>query len=370
MKTFRRRFLSFPPVKTVRAVKWRLRTRAQLLPRRIALRLENRPGRRRRLINAALPRRPDLREIAACAARNGWPDETVEDLLWCRLAYGYSKEEYFCYGFDRIPKRDRRAFLSERESVLLSYRWNDPDGMAAFHDKYQTYRRFGAFFGREAVAVRSPEDLPVFLRFAEAHPVFTVKPLTGARGEGVEKTDLRAGGAAAEELFRTLLSRGGAMAEELIRQSGDLARFHPSSVNTVRSITLRRGNGELSYFCFLKTGRGDSFVDNGAAGGIMAGIDPLTGRLATDGIDEKGRRYPTHPDSGVTFRGFQLPDWEGLLSLCRSLAAETPAVRLTGWDLAHTDNGWILVEGNGQTELIGPQAAFGRGLRGELTKRH
>ena len=365
MDACRKRLASFPPVKAVRSVKWRLRTRSQMLPERVAAWAERCPGRKRRMLAAALPKRPDLGEIDrfACGAR--FSRVLTEKMLWYRFAYGYSKEEFLCYGFDGTSA-DRRSFLSERESVLLSYRLNDLDGMAVLNDKYLTYQRYGAYFGREAAVVRSPADEAGFLRFTAAHPVFVVKPLTGARGEGVEKIDLRDRRTAAGDLFRELLSRGGVLAEEWIDQSPSMARFHPASVNTVRVITLRHKNDGSSYFCFLKTGRGDSFVDNGAAGGIMAGIDPLTGEIVTDGVDETGRRYETHPDTGVPFRGAALPEWEALLSLCRALAAVTPEVRLTGWDLAHTERGWLLVEGNGQTELIGPQAAFGRGLREEI----
>ena len=363
MAAIRKRLASLPPVKAVRSVRWRLRTRAGLLPERIAGRLERSPERKRRAVEAALRKRSDLRGIEA--SLQGLPRETAEDLLWCRLAYGYSKEEYFCYGFAGRPTEERRRYLSERESVLLSYRLNDLDGMAVFSDKFLTYRRFGAYFGREALAVRSPADRDAFARFAAAHPVFVVKPLSGARGTGVEMIDLR-GEKTRGRCFDGLVARGGVLAEELILQSAAMARYHPHSVNTVRVITLRRG-GDVSSFCFLKTGRGGSFVDNGAAGGVMAGVDPLTGEIVTDGIDETGRRYAAHPDTGVPFRGLRLPDWPSLQDLCRSLAAVVPEVRLTGWDLAHTDRGWVLVEGNGQTELIGPQAAFGRGLREELT---
>ena len=341
-----------------------------MLPSRAALFLELHPALKRRLTEAALSRRADLREIAAFSAANGLSPALREELLWYRLAYGYSRQEYFCYGFPEKTPAERRAFLSERESVLLSYRWNDLDGMTLLNDKYQTFCLYGAFFGRAAAPVRSAADGPGFLRFAAAHPVFVAKPLNGARGEGVEKIDLSATGENAAAVFLELLARGGVLAEEPIRQSAALARFHPASVNTVRVVTFRDKNDGVSYDCFLKTGRGGSFVDNGAAGGVLAGIDPLTGYVVTDGVDESGRRWTSHPDTGVPFRGALLPEWEALLALCRRLSAVLPAVRLTGWDLAHTENGWLLVEANGQTELIGPQAVFGRGLRHRWMNNH
>ena len=145
-----------------------------------------------------------------------------------------------------------------------------------------------------------------------------------------------------------------------------MAALHPASVNTVRVLTLCGGGRVLFRRCFLKIGRAGVLTDNGAAGGIMAGIDPAAGAVCTDGVDETGARYTRHPDSGVTIPGFVLPAWDALTALCDALSLSVPAVRWIGWDAAHTDAGWVIVEGNAQSELIGPQAVAQAGLRAEL----
>lgn len=37
----------------------------------------------------------------------------------------------------------------------------------------------------------------------------------------------------------------------------------------------------------------------------------------SDAIDETGRRYKFHPDTGVHFKGETLPEWENMLSICK-----------------------------------------------------
>ena len=289
-----------------------------------------------------------------------------EDILWQSIGYGFSVGEYLCYGFADKSPAERRAFLSERESVLLSYQLNDLDAMRLFADKARTYERFGRYYGRELLAVGA-EDFDAFARFTAAHPRFVVKPRYGSCGRGVAFVKLPADGKT-EAAFRRLTADGPVVLEEPIFQSEAMARLNPSSVNTVRVITFF-SKGNAAVICaFLKIGRAGSFIDNGAAGGVMAGIDPATGVTDTCGVDENGVRYETHPDSGVALKGFSLPDWRGLRDLCASLAAQIPEVRMIGWDAAHTPEGWVIVEGNAQSELIGVQGTRRRGLREELTR--
>ena len=45
-----------------------------------------------------------------------------------------------------------------------------------------------------------------------------------------------------------------------------------------------------------------------------------------------------------------------------------PTVEYIGWDLAHTDNGWVVIEGNGGGQFIGPQIVWKRGFKNEIEK--
>ena len=355
---------STPPVKALRVQKWQRRAFDGMPPKETVAAAQRDPALRRRLLDDYILSDPAAAEAARLSAQAAGAPQTAEDMLWCRLAYGFSFSEYRCYGFAEKTLPERLTYFSDRESVLLSYRINDLDGMGLFSDKWRTYRRFSPSYGREAVCVGSAGDYGAFARFLEKHPDAIAKPAFGSCGNGVRRIDARS--ASARVLFDSLLAEGKTIVEEPIVQSAGLARFHPESVNTVRVVTFRGTGGVRLLWAFLKTGRGGSFTDNGASGGIMAGVDLIGGRVCTAGVDEAGRRYAVHPDSGAPFDGFALPEWRSLADLCVSLAAEAPEVRMIGWDAAHTDGGWVIVEGNAQSELIGPQAVFGRGLRREI----
>lgn len=346
---------ALPPVKKLRAARWRRRAFDRMPSRCAVAAARKRPEKKQKLMKAYEKRFP-------ASAQDG----DSADRLWCELAFGFSSNEYRCYGFAEKTEQERAFFLSAREAVRFSYQVNDLDAMRLFSDKGSTYDYFKDAYGREVLALRSADDLPAFGRFLSRHPIFVVKPIDGSCGCGVERIDSSSCGSRSEELLRSFLVNGAVLAEEPIVQHEATARFHPASVNTVRIITLGGRYGVSVAYAFLKTGRGGSFTDNGASGGIMAGIDVVSGVIVTDGVDENGVRYERHPDTGAVFRGTTLPDWQPLTALCVSSAERTRKVRFIGWDAAYTDRGWVIVEGNGQSELIGPQAVFGRGMRREI----
>lgn len=80
-------------------------------------------------------------------------------------------------------------------------------------------------------------------------------------------------------------------------------------------------------------------------------MDTNTGIVYTAGFDESENRYVVHPDSGTVIPGFQIPRWDEAKQLAIGLAQVTNN-RYTGWDLALTDEGWVMVEGNDCGEFI------------------
>ena len=290
----------------------------------------------------------------------------LTDLKFHDYAYGFLPFEYICYGLGSKTREERETFVSDLERNILIYRMNDIRAVSLFADKEKTYRLLKDYYGRECLAVKGKADYGRFQAFAERHPVFVKKPAVSEKGCAVEKVDLSSGAEPERRVFDSLVRKGKQILEEPIVQSGELAAFNSSSVNTVRCATVLTKQGPEIVFCGFTAGRTGSFVNNGGAGGILAGIDPETGTLNTGGVDEYCVRYENHPDSGVPFAGYQLPEWDEMLRICReaSVRAGQADCHYAGWDMAHTENrGWVIVEGNGGGQLIGSQIASRQGIR-------
>lgn len=308
--------------------------------------------------------------INKCKLRTGFPDSENDelDIKYWFYAFGYTPNEYVTYGFQSKNYDERRKYISDRESVCLGHHINDVFELRLFMDKSDTYDRFRNYYRRECITVEKDSDYLNFCAFTSAHPVFVKKDVGESCGRGVELVDMNQAGMDNKKLFGELRKSRKIILEERIKQASTLALLNPSSVNTVRCFTLKTKHGIEIPWCFMKIGRNGSFVDNGGAGGLLVGIDPERGIFNTTGRDEYGLCYEKHPDTDVLFQGFKLPEWEKMIAICKEMAEKEPSVPWIGWDMTYTDRGWVVVEGNSLSEVIGPQSTYQKGIRETFNK--
>lgn len=274
--------------------------------------------------------------------------------------------EYFFFNYERLSEKGRKEFVPNREAHRFWVYANTEDAYQLTCDKWDTYLHFKKYYKRECLLVNKNEDEESFLSFAGRHARFIVKPSHGNLGNGVKIVDSPERN---HRFFADLLSQypTGFIAEELILQSKEFSEFHPSSVNTIRITTVRLSNGDIHIIHrpFARFGQGGRCVDNGGNYGIFGGIDFNTG-IINASIDERMNRYVIHPDSGKTILGFQIPRWEEAKALVVELANVLPDLNYCGWDLALTDEGWVMVEANGKGLFIGFQMPMQEGFRNEF----
>ena len=294
--------------------------------------------------------------------------EIAEDMFFYYFAYGFSPYEYMGYEFPTKSKEERLEFESERGSICYGYSMNNIDTVRLLSNKNATYNLLKKYFRRETISIKTNEDKDKFMSFIERHSVFVRKLVDESCGRSVEKVDINKIECTTEQLFELYISQGENIIEQLVVQNEIMSKINASSVNTIRCITVRTKNGLETPFCFLKAGRAGAFVDNGGAGGILVGIDEKTGVLNTDGYDELNRRYEYHPDSQIKFIGYELPKWEEMIDMCKEMANLIPDARFIGWDTAYTDDGWVVIEGNAISEVIGPQITSKKGIKLSLEK--
>jgi hypothetical protein len=121
----------------------------------------------------------------------------------------------------------------------------------------------------------------------------------------------------------------------------------PSGVNTVRIIT-QNNRGKIEILGSILRISVNSEVDNMAAGNIAALVEIKTGIVIGEGVysDFKKLNKTNHPVTGHTIVGFAIPYWNEVIDLSKRAALHTPDNRSVGWDIAITDIGPELIEGN------------------------
>ena len=140
------------------------------------------------------------------------------------------------------------------------------------------------------------------------------------------------------------------LAELLVENHESLRAFHANSLNTLRIIIMRTPSGgvELNR-AIMRFGTGGSSVDNLYAGGIGVPVETSTGRLVTYGhtLATDTPPYYKHPDSGLTFDGFEVPFWKESLEMSIEIRRKLfPEVFNIGFDIAITPSGPVMIEAN------------------------
>jgi hypothetical protein len=118
-------------------------------------------------------------------------------------------------------------------------------------------------------------------------------------------------------------------------------------------------------------------VDNLHAGGIAANVSLSDGTLseATNlGVDARLGWLATHPNTGAQIEGRKLPLWEQTKQLAIAAHREFSDRVVIGWDIAILEDGPIVIEGNGNSDMDILQRFMRVGLRdhrfGELLRFH
>jgi hypothetical protein len=195
--------------------------------------------------------------------------------------------------------------------------------------------------------------LPSALR---VHSRLVLKSLRGQGGEevfvcahedGRYRLDGRVVGE--RELVSTVAELSGYVVTEYVDQHAYADRLYPDAANTIRALTVwddRAGEVHVAAVVHrIGTDRSRP-VDNFAAGGLAAAVDPETGELGRAvGFDDGGVRWvERHPDTGAPIAGVRVPDWERVLATVERLAADATTIPILGWD--------VLVDAGGRPTIL------------------
>ena len=269
---------------------------------------------------------------------------TFFDILVCAAKYGAGYYDYLMFGFYDMNGRQRDTYLTRVRNKKIMDLMNDPAFSDEFDDKLRFNKTFAAYLGRKTLngETATEEELAEFLRGQEA--IFA-KINHGDCGRGVEKLYVKDFDSPAA-MLAYIQEHGLVVLEHVLPQHEDMARLHPSSVNTMRILTdLVDGQVHIAYIT-VKMGRGSGVCDNSGQGGILCRVDPQSGKIISPATDDYFNVYEKHPDTGIVLQGYQLPMVDRAVAMAKEAALVFPQVGHVGWDMAITPTGPAIIEGN------------------------
>lgn len=270
-----------------------------------------------------------------------------------------SFKEYNTYKFWQLNEDERMNYLSENELKCIYRKLENVNVSKWFDNKLLTHIKFKKYMQRDWICP-SISSFDTFSQFLLSKDCI-VKPLKGSLGKGVfvlKKDKI--------ENLRDIYDyciKNGLFVEECVKGCKELEEFHPQSLNTIRVITMSKGEKFRVLSCLLRLGVGGNVVDNAAVGGILAPIDPITGALMDHGKDKVGNTYTKHPDTLKDIKGFVVPQWDNVMAACKEMMSFVPDKVFAGWDLCVLENGEVeLIEVNSGPNIMGSQITHGCGF--------
>lgn len=263
-------------------------------------------------------------------------------------------EYMYSYEYWHLNEEERDKFISTSEMQVIYRKLSDNEVREVFHDKAQFLRAFKPFIHRWWAMIDTLSVQELKQKVSEFDII--AKPIDGTRGNGIfkivgkEVEDW-------EQLYDRLV-KGNYLLEQCVVSSTELAAFHPSSLNTIRVVTISNGNHCEIFGALIRMGVHGSVIDNTHAGGIYAPINIETGTVDISAIDSHNNSYDVHPDTGKPIKGFRIPHWEDIIAICKQASRTIPNIHFAGWDLCIDNNGMIeIIEGNHAPDFDGGMQA-------------
>lgn len=273
-------------------------------------------------------------------------------LLWVYCDYFMAVVKHRCLirqyvigEFWKLSNPERKKCLTYNRMVKLFEKYNNKRFIHYLNEKPEFNVFFKDFIHRDWLYIKTASE-EEFTAFIQNHSTIIVKPANGVEGGGIYKVTFPEHKAAnLSDLFTKLQSED-ALIEQVITQHHRMV-FGNTSVNTIRIHTITDSHGKSHVIkAILRAGVGNSVVDNYCQGGSIYEVDIRSGLVCTYGQSKGNSRSYVHPGTNIVMLGYKIPNWDMVLNECIRAAELLPQIRIIGWDVAITENGIELIEGN------------------------
>jgi hypothetical protein len=287
------------------------------------------------------------------------------DVLKSVFTYNISILEYFQFRFFDLTEDERKTWAGTGFMYEYQRTMNPLEVRSVLENKPEFMEEYAEFIHHSYATVdqlKSEDNVAEQLINTKSGKL-VLKRSDGGSGKGI--VVIGTSGLTKKKLLEELSVSGNDMVEEFVIQHPDLMKLAPAGLNTIRIITQVADNREVAIIgCRLRM-TVKSHVDNMAAGNIAASVDPFTGIVTTNAVYSDMTKDPVdvHPVTGVKIKGFQLPFWKETIDMIQKAALKNISNRSIGWDIAITENGPELIEGNHDWCKLLWQLPEGKGLK-------
>jgi len=279
----------------------------------------------------------------------------IFDMLYCSFKYQAAFFDYLEFEFYNLNNKQRKTYLTNGKNNEIVKRFNNKDywyildNKAIFDDYYKKY------LNRDYLKPNS--SIEDFNNFIKNKDIIVLKPIDGIGGKGIE---IKKTNEINYEYCKNYLL------EDVIIQNKSLSEIYDKSVNSLRMFTFFDGENSYLLQSIIKFGN-NGFVDNFSSGGMYAFLNDF-GKVITPAIDQNDIVYTAHPYSNKDILGFDVPLFDIAKKTVLEASKELKEIKYIGWDVAITNHGVCIIEGNSYPGVFQIRPSFSKDKVGILPK--
>jgi len=264
------------------------------------------------------------------------------DIVICSIKYQSGYMDYKIFYFENLKGYQRKTFVTRGVNNSYIKKMNNSDYYETFNNKVLFNQKFEKFLKRDYLYLKS--NLEEFVKFTNKHKVILVKPIDMQCGKGIKKIEIN-DKSNIKNIYMKLMRNKQTLVEEYVLQSKEMNKLYPYSVNTLRFVTATINNKTTILFRVIRIGNNNNVVDNYNSGGMFSVINEK-GIISKPAIDKSGNVYEIHPMTKTEICGFSIPFFKEAEKMVKEACKVIPEVGYVGWDIAITDKGPLMIEGN------------------------
>lgn len=283
----------------------------------------------------------------------------IWQMIRISLKYGASFKDFYIFKFYKMEDIEINRYVTTGRLYDFYSSMNDKEYIETFRNKRKFNEVFQKFIGREYKFIDETDENELIC-WMSGKKYLIAKPNYGVSGVGIEKIDVSKWENKAD-IVKYLRSKNLYLIEECIRQHESINQISSSSINTIRIVTVKNKNQIDIISAVIRIGV-NNHVDNFSAGGIAAPVDIETGIVYMPAVKKIGSiKYENHPITKTLILGFKIPFWDEIVEMITEAAWIVPQVRTVGWDVAVTQEGPLIIEGNDNWNKDAFQIPYGQG---------
>ena len=259
------------------------------------------------------------------------------DCIICGFKYQAGYMDYQLFEMYNMNAKERSTIVTRGKNNEMLKKYNDPNYTKYFRNKGLFNEKFDKYLNRKWMIVNK-DNFEEFKKFVSNQDEVMLKPLNGTCGKGIEKAKVEN----VKALYKYILDNELFLIEEVAHQCKVINDLHPTSINTVRVVTLK-GKVVVTY---LRIGNYGKVVDNFNSEGLVVPVDTETGEIKYPAIDKKHNVHTKHPYTDKQIVGVKIPNWDKVKKLCEEASKVIPELGFVGWDVCVGEEKPFLIEGN------------------------